>query len=118
MAAVSENNATLVLEDLESHPTPRLSFGHGPQEQLVSKHSMEIMSMDEELNNFRQSWQEKRSRMLERHQRERESGGMNGEGSSSLTAVQEPWFDNKPFSLVKYTLVDILPMRKLPNLKK
>ena len=44
--------------------------------------------MDEELNNFRQSWQERRSQMLEQHQRERASGGaMNGKGPNSL---QEP----------------------------
>jgi len=46
--------------------------------------------MDEELNNFRQSWQERRSQMLERHQRERVNGAMNGEGTNSLTAHQEP----------------------------
>jgi len=47
---------------------------------------MEIMSMNEELDNFRQSWQEKRSKMLERHQRERASGAMNGEDTDSVTA--------------------------------
>ena len=46
--------------------------------------------MDEELNNFRQSWQERRSQMLERHQRERGSAALNGEGPSSLIAHQEP----------------------------
>ena len=46
--------------------------------------------MDEELNNFRQSWQERRSQMLERHQRERASGGMNGEGPNFLTVHGEP----------------------------
>lgn len=46
--------------------------------------------MDEELNNFRQTWQERRSQMLERHQRERASGGMNGEGPNSLTVHEEP----------------------------
>jgi len=86
----SVTTATIVLEDIETHPTPRLSFGQEPSEQLVSKHSMEIMSMDEELNNFRQSWQERRSQMLERHQRERVNGAMNGEGTNSLTAHQEP----------------------------
>ena len=54
----------IVLEDLGTRPTPRLSFGHAPSEQLVSKHSMEIMKMDEELNNFRRDWQEKRTKML------------------------------------------------------
>lgn len=82
----SVNTATIVLDDIETHPTPRLLFGHGPSEHLVSRHSMEIMSMDEELNNFRQSWQERRSQMLERHQRERANGAMNGEGTNSLTA--------------------------------
>jgi len=51
---------------------------------------MEIMGMDEELNNFRQSWQERRSQMLEQHQRERASGAMNGKGPNSLSAHQEP----------------------------
>lgn len=46
--------------------------------------------MDEELNNFRQRWQERRSQMLERHQRERANGAMNGEGANALTAHQEP----------------------------
>ena len=82
----SVKTATIVLEDIETHPTPRLSFGREPSEQLVSKHSMEIMSMNEELDNFRQSWQEKRSKMLERHQRERASGAMNGEDTDSVTA--------------------------------
>jgi len=86
----SVKSATIVLENIETHPTPRLSFGHGPSEQLVSKHSMEIMGMDEELNNFRQSWQERRSQMLEQHQRERASGAMNGKGPNSLSAHQEP----------------------------
>ena len=85
-----ETHPTPRLSDIETHPTPRLSFGYGPSEQLVSKHSMEIMSMDEELNNFRQSWQERRSQMLERHHRERTSGAMNGEGPNSLTAHQQP----------------------------
>ncbi|KAL9956196.1 hypothetical protein ACROYT_G037640 [Oculina patagonica] len=88
--AANVETATIVLEDLETRPTPRLSFGQGPSEQLVSKHSMEIMSMDEELNDFRKSWQDRRSRMLERHQREQASGGINGERSSSLTTVEEP----------------------------
>lgn len=89
-SAANVETATIVLEDLETRPTPRLSFGQGPSEQLVSKHSMEIMSMDEELNDFRKSWQDRRSRMLERHQREQASGGINGERSSSLTTVEEP----------------------------
>lgn len=89
-SAANVETATIVLEGLETRPTPRLSFGQGPSEQLVSKHSMEIMSMDEELNEFRKSWQERRSRMLERHQQERVSGGMNGERSSSLIVVEEP----------------------------
>ncbi|RMX38411.1 hypothetical protein pdam_00011830 [Pocillopora damicornis] len=78
----------IVLEDIGTHPTPRLSFGHAPSEQLVSKHSMEIMKMDEELNNFRRDWQEKRTKMLERHQRERAVSGMNGDTNSSLTPLK------------------------------
>lgn len=81
----------IVLEDLGTHPTPRLSFGHAPSEQLVSKHSMEIMKMDEELNNFRRDWQEKRTKMLERHQRERAVSGMNGDTNSSLTPLKGNW---------------------------
>lgn len=45
--------------------------------------------MDEELNNFRHGWQERRMRMLERHQQERASAGMNGETPSSLPPVEE-----------------------------
>ena len=81
----------IVLEDLGTHPTPRLSFGHAPSEQLVSKHSMEIMKMDEELNNFRRDWQEKRTKMLERHQRERAVSGLNGDTYSSLTPLKGNW---------------------------
>lgn len=82
-SAVDVKTATIVMEDSDrTHPTPRLSFGQAPSEQLVSKHSMEVMSMDEELNNFRHNWHERRSIMLERHKKERESCGMNGEGST------------------------------------
>ena len=45
--------------------------------------------MDEELNNFRKDWQDKRTKMLERHQRERAGAGMNGDANSSLTPPKE-----------------------------
>ena len=68
---VISESASIVLEDLENHPTPRLSFGREPSEQLVSKQSMEIMRMDDQLKSFQHSWQERREAMLGRHQHER-----------------------------------------------
>lgn len=59
------------MEVLETKPTPRLSFGPDPSEQLLSRQSMEVMRIDEELQSFQQSWQQRRAAMLERHQTER-----------------------------------------------
>ena len=67
---VSIQPTSLKPDDGDIHPRPRLLLGQEPSEQLLSKQSMEVVKMDEELSNFQKNWQERFDAMLQRHQQE------------------------------------------------
>jgi len=57
-------------DDGDIQPKPRLLLGQKPSDQLLSKQSMEVVTMDQKLSNFQKNWQERFDAMLQRHQLE------------------------------------------------
>ena len=62
--------ASVKPDDGDIQPKPRLLLGQKPSEQLLSKQSMEVVTMDQELSNFQKNWQERFDAMRQRHQLE------------------------------------------------
>ncbi|XP_029208436.2 uncharacterized protein LOC114972084 [Acropora millepora] len=67
---VTIQTASVKPDDGDIQPKPRLLLGQKPSEQLLSKQSMEVVTMDQELSNFQKNWQERFDAMLQRHQLE------------------------------------------------
>ncbi|EDO40030.1 predicted protein [Nematostella vectensis] len=73
----SQNHTAGIVIHVPQPPPARLKLGHTPQEELLSRQSMEIMEMENQFNRFKTDW-ERRKSALERRQGKEEVGVANG----------------------------------------